>query len=160
MLGVLTLDRRRVVELLARLAERRQVDRSSLAAVVEAWLRRVRRGEFPGLVWLTGLLDDAVQRAGLRVSGDLMLFRKSLHTLEGVVADLRADGFGADQVIVADFLRQFAVEWPRRWLVPPDSREFATRLSNFDLMRTIVHGPTAFLRFWTGHTRDLLGGVP
>ena len=46
----------------------------------------MRRGQFPGLGWLVGLLDDVVQTARLRVPVDLMMFRKSLHTLDGVVA--------------------------------------------------------------------------
>ena len=39
------------------------------------------QGKFPGLIWLIGLLDEAVQTARLRVAGELMLLRKTLHTL-------------------------------------------------------------------------------
>ncbi len=101
------------------------------------------------------MLDDAVQTARLRVSGDMMLFRKTLHTLEGVVADVGARG-QIDNVICSEFLRNFALEWPQRWLQAPTSRDFATRLSNFDLARTLMSGPSTFGRLWCGYAADAL----
>ena len=44
------------------------------------------------------MLDEAVQKARLRLAADLMLFRKTLHTLEGVLAEIGADGSDADEV--------------------------------------------------------------
>ena len=38
------------------------------------------------------MLDEAVEKAGLRAGANLILFRKMLHTLEGVLADIGADG--------------------------------------------------------------------
>jgi len=155
-LGAMTLDSSRIVAVLSQLAERQIVDQAALTKVVEARIKRVRRGHFPGLNWLVGLLDEAVQDARLRVSADLMLFRKSLHTLEGVVAEVGESTGQIDKTLSIEFLRHFAAEWPRRWVRLPNSRNFATRLSNLDLTHTLLSYPAAVARFWTGHSLDIL----
>jgi ubiquinone biosynthesis protein len=155
LLAATALDAERIVALLEGLAGR-PVDRSALESVVHAWLRRLRRGQFPGFTWLMGLLDEAVQAARLRVGADLLLFRKSLHTLEGVVADVGVGDGRVDAVLLGLFLRHFAVEWPQRWLAWPDSRAFATRLSNRDLARWVMSLPWAATRLWLDRSFDLL----
>jgi ubiquinone biosynthesis protein len=146
-LGALTLHPERVVASLEGLAER-GVDRPALGRVVDGWLGRVRRGQFPGFTWLMGLLDEAVQTARLRVGGELMLFRKALHTLEGVLADVGAQEGRVDEVLLGEFLRHLAAEWPLRWLAPPGSRAFATRLSNADLASLMLSLPWVVARLW------------
>jgi ubiquinone biosynthesis protein len=166
MLGALTLDAGRIVFALESLADRKCLDREALLEVVRSWIRRIRHGQIPGLKWLIGMLDDAVQVARLRVVADMMLFRKSLHTLEGVLAAVASDDYRIDAVLFREFLRQFAIEWPRRWISPPDSREFATRLSNLDLTQVLLSYPSTLARFWAGFSLDVLGtdcanaGVP
>jgi ubiquinone biosynthesis protein len=155
-LAAITLDTERIVSVLATVADRGRLDDEAIAAVVGAWIRRVRRGQFPGLSWLVGMLDEAVQKARLRVSADLMLFRKSLLTLEGVVADVGECSGQIDKTLSLEFLRHFAAEYPERWLRSPNSREFSTRLSNLDMIHTLLSYPTAVTRFWTGHTFDIL----
>jgi ubiquinone biosynthesis protein len=147
-LGALTLDSERIVTLMTGLARRGDIDRPALESVVHAGLSRVRRGEFPGFRWQIGLLDEAVGTARLRLGADLMLFRKALHTVEGVVADIGATGGCTDQVLLAEFLRHLIAEWPRRCLAPPGSRAFATRLANADLAGFLLSLPLAVTRFW------------
>lgn len=155
MLGAITLDVRRIVAVLKQMAVG-QVDSAILTAVVTAWVRRICEGQLPGVGWLVGLLDEATQRARLRVPPDLMLFRKSLLTLEGVVAEIGdADG-QIDRVLRMEFLRHFVREWPQRWLHLPSSRDFATRLSNLDLTDTILNCPLAAARFWSSRAADIL----
>ncbi len=158
LLSAIMLDATRITAVLTTLADVPRIDGDALSGVVHAWLRRIRHGQFPGLSWLTGMLDDATQNAGLRVSADLMLFRKSLLTLEGVVAEVGEQSGQLDDVLIGEFLRHFAREWPKRWLSDPRSREFATRLSNFDLTKTMFRAPAAATRFWAGHALDLLQG--
>ena len=55
-----------------------------------------------------------------------------------------------------DFLRNFARELPRRYVAEPSSRDFATRISNLDLMHLWLSGPTTVARYWLGSTLDLL----
>jgi hypothetical protein len=147
-LAALLLDAERVVAALAGLAEGPQLDRPALAGVVRTGLARVRRGRLPGFAWLTGLLDEAVHTAHLRVGADLLLFRKTLHTLEGVIADIGARGERTDEVLLLEFLGNFALEWPARWLAWPDSRHFATRLSNADLLRFMLRWPWTAAQLW------------
>ncbi len=155
-LAALMLDAERLAAALAELAGGRQVDEAALGSVVRAGLRRVRQGQFPGFTWLMGLLDEAVQAARLRVSADLLLFRKSLYTLEGVLADVGASEGRIDSVLQGEFFRRLVDEWPRRWLARPDSRAFATRLSNADLARFVLGLPWTWARFWLDQGLDLL----
>ncbi len=110
----------RIVELLAQLDQRRSVDHAALQQIAENSLRRIRHGQLPGITWLVALLDDATQTARLRVAPDLLLFRKSLHTLEGVIGELGADGFSLEQSLLVEFIRHFGREWPERWCTAPD----------------------------------------
>ena len=155
-LGGMLLDPRRIVGVLRQLSDPNRLDVAALLTVVEGRVRLVRRGEFPGLHWLVGMLDEATQAARLRVGSDLMLFRKSLHTLEGVVAEVGGSAGLIDQTLRMQFLRHFAREWPQRWLRPPYSRDYATRISNLDLTGALMSGPATVTRFWAGHAVDVL----
>ncbi len=157
-LGALTLRSEKIVAVLEELSERRPVDRLALTTVVNNWLRKVRHGQQPGLSWMVGLLDEAIQTARLRVAGDMMLFRKSLLTLEGVIGDLGADGFRIDDIAAGEFLRQFGGELPQRWFSTPASRRFPTRLSNADLAETVWSFPLVLPRFWLAETDAILAG--
>jgi len=145
-----------IARVLENLGERKPIDRSKLVAVAERAIRRVREGTLPGLSWLVELLDDAVHTAGLRVGADLMVLRKSLHTLEGVVAEIAGAPFRIDDVLLTDFVGHFAAELPRRFVSPVESREFATRLSNLDLAQAWMASPLALARFWMGQGFDML----
>jgi ubiquinone biosynthesis protein len=153
-LAAVTFDAARIVAILESLSERRQANVTVLRQIADNWLRSVRRGHLPGLSWIIGLLDEAHRLARLRVGPDLMLLRKSLLTLEGVVGELGAAGFQMDEVLLAEFTRQFSREWPERWFSLPTSRSFATRLSNLDLASTILEMPLAAARFWQAEWWD------
>ncbi len=156
LLGAMMLDAEHIISELEQLADRSRLDRAALHAIVQRWIRKIRRGHLPGLGWLLGMLDEATQFARLRVGADLMLFRKSLHTLEGVVAEVGECSGQIDRALCMEFVRHFAWEWPKRWFRWPGSRDFATRLSNLDLTRTLLSGPATTARFWTGHAIDML----
>jgi ubiquinone biosynthesis protein len=147
-LGALTLDAERMVATLSGLDERQRLKQASLREIVRIWLGRMRQGQLPGFTWLMGLLDEAVRTAGLRVSGDLLLFRKTIHTLQGVVADIGPRESCLDEAFLGEFLRHFVEEWPARWLARPNSRDFATRLSNADLTELLLSVPATAARFW------------
>ncbi len=139
-LGGLCLSAGQVHSALVRLALEGRVDAVALDDVVQDWLRRVRLGMFPGVAWLMGLLDDAVLRARLRAPTDLLMFRKVMLTLEGVLADVSAD-VRVDDLLPEIFLRRLMSEWPRRLFAPPLSRAFETRLSNEDLALLLLRLP-------------------
>jgi ubiquinone biosynthesis protein len=151
-LGAMTYQPEHIVTTLAGLAGPCP-DRGALGAAVRAALARVGRGQFPGFTWLMSLLDEAAGSARVRVGADLLVFRKALHTLEGVLADLGAGAQRIDEVLLSEFVRHLAVEWPWRWLAPPDCRAFASRLSNADLARVSLGLPWAATRFWLDRVR-------
>jgi ubiquinone biosynthesis protein len=148
-LAAVMFDSTKLAELIAGLGVR-GVDRSALEGIVRRWLQRCRQGQFPGLVWLLGLLDDAALNAGLRVSAEMMLFRKSMLTLEGVLADLAVDEYGLDMAVATELMAQFTSELPGRWLAPLGSRQFATRIANSDLIELGCTWPLAAIRLWRG----------
>jgi ubiquinone biosynthesis protein len=147
-LGALTLDAARVEAVLSRLDTRQQLNHAALRNVIGEWLQKLFRGTLPGLNWLVGMLDDATQFARLRLHADMMLFRKSLLTIEGVINDLRADSFQLEDAFLCASLEAFRRDLPYRWLSLPTSRAFATRLSNLDLTTTALNMPIAMARFW------------
>ena len=102
----------RIVEVLESLCDRPAANQPALTTVVHTGLKQIRQGKLPGLSWLVGMLDDGVHTARLRFRTDLMLFRKSLHTLEGVIAELGAEASASGAALLVDFVRHFWREWP------------------------------------------------
>jgi ubiquinone biosynthesis protein len=158
-LSAITLNASQIVAVLRELSARRQLNQLRLHAVVDKWLRRVRLGQLPGLTWLVGMLDEATQLARLRMGPDMLMFRKSLHTLEGVVRDLGAKGAEIEKTLLGEFLLQFRKELPERWFSLPTSRAFATRLSTIDITATILSLPLV-VRFWQAQWLDVLRKQP
>jgi len=154
-LGGLSLSAIQVRSGLRAVALDQRIDEAALDVVVQDWLRRVRQGMFPGFSWLMGMLDDAVLRARLRAGTDLIMFRKALLTLEGVLADVSAD-VRIDELLPTLFLRRLAAEWPRRWITPPFSRELETRLSTADLALLLMRLPSTPARAWLETALELL----
>jgi hypothetical protein len=99
-----------------------------------------------------------VQVAGMSFSSEMLVMRKMLHALEGVVADIGADRTCIDAVLLSEFFTHLAREWPHRWLAMPDSRAFPTRLSNADLIGVMMKLPVTATRFWMDRGLDALHG--
>ncbi len=156
MLGAMALHAERILAGLSKLSKRRSGDLPALRSIVYKWIGRIRNGHLPGFTWLTGLLDDAVSNAGLRFGADLMLFRKALHMVEGVVTDMGAEKGLIDQVLLSEFVLHFCAEWPWRFLRPPDSHAFATRVSTADLAELVSSIPWRAIGFWLDQNRALL----
>jgi ubiquinone biosynthesis protein len=152
--GAMMLDERRVVGMLESLCGGEVADPARLRSVVSDRLRAIRSGRAPDFGWVVGLMDEAFERAGLRAGNDLLIFRKSLHTLLGVLADLGPGSQAIDQAIMLDFIRHLAEEWPFRWLSAVDSRALPTRLSNADLAHLMLTLPITATRFWLGWTQS------
>ncbi|MFO0972366.1 MAG: AarF/UbiB family protein [Phycisphaerae bacterium] len=138
-LGGLLCDAGQVARALAALGT--PPDATATGAVIDAALTDVSRGQLPGLDWVVSLLDR-LAAAGARFAGELLLFRKVLLTLEGVVADIDAT-CGCDAVLLAATMDALLREWPARFFAPPQSRAFATHLSNLDLAALAMRFPAA-----------------
>jgi ubiquinone biosynthesis protein len=155
LLAASRLDRRAVGRAVCALA-REDADRAAVDRVAADAVRRLRGGAPPGLSWLLALLDRAALEAGARFGSDLLLFRKSLLTLDGVIRDLApAYPMGLDVALAG--LRQLLREWPRRPLAHPASRSFATHLSNLDLLSLLWLAPARARNFWVETWRDSIG---
>lgn len=150
-LGAVLLDEWRVVEMLATMTDAPPLDTAPLLRVVREHLRAIRQGRLPDLKWVLRLMDDAVERAGLRARGDLVLFRKSLYMLFGLVEEVGGSESPLYQTLLNEFTHRLATEWPQRWLSTPDSRDFPTRLSNADLTALAVSYPAVAARLWMAH---------
>ncbi len=146
MLGALTLDAKRIAREIAALALR-PANESALRSVVDKALGKLYAGELPGFRWSQELLDDASLSAGVCFSSSLLLYRKSVLTIEGVVTDISSKS-SIGRVIPAAAARQFMRELAKRALAVPASRHFGTHLSNLDLFSLYWGGPMAATRFW------------
>jgi len=151
LLGALTLDPKRIAREIEALAQA-PVDASALEAVVDKAVAKLYTGKFPGFRWSQSLLDEASLAAGVQFSSELLLYRKSILTLEGVIKDISGES-SIGRVFSAAAIRQFVCELTARTLTPPTSRHFGTHVSNLDLVALYWGGPTAAARFWTHQWR-------
>jgi len=147
LLGALTLDPKRVAGEIEALA-RTPVNQSALRTVVDKALGKLYAGEFPGFHWSQSLLDEVSLSAGVRFSSELLLYRKSLLTIEGVITDISGKS-SIGRVLPASAIRQFLCELTARAMAPPTSRNFGTHVSNLDLLFLYWGGLAAAARFWT-----------
>jgi len=157
MLGALTLDAERIAREINALAQA-PADESALRRVVDKALGKLFAGELPGFRWSQSLLDDASLSAGVSFSSELLLYRKSVLTIEGVVTDISTKS-SIGRVLPASAARQFLRELTARAFALPTSRHFGTHLSNLDLFSLYWGGPMAAARFWIHHWESRLSSL-
>ena len=153
-LGALTLDETRTCRAVAALG-RQSPDESALRAAVADAVRQVRRGQFPGLDWLLGLLDRLAICGSMRFPEELVLFRKAVLTLSAAVADV-SENCSPDRVLLGAGMEQFFRELAGRALASHDCRAFGTHVSNADLFSLWASLPATAARFWLGTWQDAL----
>jgi ubiquinone biosynthesis protein len=157
LIGAATLDGERIREAIEGLAEG-GIDGDALRRVVEDHLAPIRRGRLPGVSWLMDLMDAALTQARGRFGPSLVIFRKVLQTLNGVVADVSEES-RADVVLAASLVSRLGVEMPSRMIAPPLSRAFTSHLSNADLTHLFLSSPLIASRYWLSLRRDFLDGA-
>ena len=147
-LGGLTLDAKKICRAVAAL-EIVAADNPELAAAVEQALdRQVSRGEVPGFDWLLRLLDDIAMRTACTFPPDLVLFRKSWFSLAGVIRDIGVDT-SPDLPLLGVAAQRFVGEYAARCIDWPDSRRFATHVSNLDLANLLASLMLVPARYWS-----------
>jgi ubiquinone biosynthesis protein len=139
LLGALTIDAERIAVAIADLAEG-GVDADVLRRVVAAHVQRLSSGTWPGLSWLTNLMDAAATEANARFARNPIMFRKVLHTLKGVLADV-SEPCRVDVVLALAFVRQLGREIGQRAIASPFSRDFPSRISNAELWHLYLSAP-------------------
>jgi ubiquinone biosynthesis protein len=147
LLGALTLDSQRIGGAIADLAEG-GVDEDALWRVVGEHVQRLSAGTWPGVSWLTNLMDAAATEAKARFGQNLIIFRKVLLTLKGVLADV-SESFRIDVVLALAFMRQLGREWRQRAFATPFARDFPTRVSNAELWHLYLSAPLLGSRLLT-----------
>lgn len=139
LLGALTMDVGRISAAIADLAEG-GVDADALRGVVDKHVQRLSSGTWPGISWLTNLMDATAIEARARFAQNPIMFRKVLHTLKGVLADV-SEPCRVDVVLALAFMRQLGRELGPRALAAPFSRNFPTRISNAELWHLYLSAP-------------------
>ncbi|MGF1581054.1 MAG: AarF/UbiB family protein [Gemmataceae bacterium] len=148
LLGTLTRNPIRIRTALQGLGDQDRLDRAALGEIVSKCLNETKPGSFPGFARVMGMIDQAVRQAKLRVGADLLLFRKTTFTLNGVLADIGSGENPTNKVLLREFVEHFARELPNRWFALPNSRDFATRLSNMDITELLLSVPWTAMEFW------------
>jgi ubiquinone biosynthesis protein len=157
-LAALALDPGQMAAALRELAHR-AADPVEWTCVLESSLRQLRWGTFPGLGWVTRLLDALVMRGGVRFSSNLLLFRKSLLTLEGMLAGLLGEKESTlilDEAITAVFLNHWSSEWREFFLTSFNSRSNLTHMSKADLFAFGWSSAWTPARWWSQTALDFL----
>ena len=147
LLGALTIDSERIGSAIADLAVG-GVDEDALRRVVGEHVQRLSDGMWPGVSSLTNLMDAAATEAGARFGQNPLLFRKVLHTLKGVLADV-SESCRIDMVLALAFMRQLGRECGQRALAMPLSRDFPTGFSNAELWHLYLSAPLLGSRLLT-----------
>lgn len=99
-----------------------------------------------GLAQVMGLLDG-MAFSGISFPRGLLMFRKIIFTLEGVLHDV-APGINIDSVLARYALKLMFQETPRRLLRPLSRGTFRTHLSNYDLTVLVMSLPLLGNRLW------------
>lgn len=147
-LGALSLDAAALRRALASLVGFEPDEPLVTATVERALDRLVAQARPPGFDWLLGLLDEFALASPRPLPAGLALLRKTWLSLSGVIGDL-APELSPDFPLLDVGLRQFFTELPGRMLASPTSREFATHLSNADLVAAGSGWGIVWLRWWT-----------
>jgi hypothetical protein len=133
---------------------------AALDSLLATSLHDLPWGSYPGLAWLTDLLDSAITKAGVRFGSDLLLFRKVLFTLRGLLADLLDSQSAAEdlmnQVLLARSVTEWAAELPQALLAPTGVRSPRTHLSTGDWLQLMIGVPAAGSRWWVKAFSQLL----
>jgi ubiquinone biosynthesis protein len=135
LVGAWALDGARVAAAVAALVGN-GTDAGLIHRHVEAALAEVRWSRLPGPTWAMDLLGT-LARAGVRFPPRLLLFRKALLTLQGVLADVYPGG-SLEAALMAEGLAQFVWELPLRWWKPLEDRDYATHISSADLLHVAL----------------------
>lgn len=141
----------RMRSLIESLAKAPVLQQRDLDKVVATALSKLRDGRLPSFSWLVELLDEAVLKAKLKLPVELVLFRKALLTLSGQLQELTGNPNYPDTVLLYEFMCHFTAEFPARLIDHINSSDYATHLSNIDLINAVSH-------FWLHPWKQFMGG--
>ncbi len=146
LVGCLTLDPHRICRSLDTLAARVK-DPGALRNCVDRALVKIARRPIGGMLCVMDLLDSVVMEGRAVFDDNLLLFRKLMHIVEGVISDLDPR-YSLDQMLMQAGFQRYCTEAFFRLLAGPCSRAFGTHLSNLDLVELMCSGPVVMMRRW------------
>jgi ubiquinone biosynthesis protein len=155
-LGAVQLDLEQTATAIEQIAERVEDPQALRATVAEA-LGHIWHDELPDTSWFVRLFEDLVA-VGVHFPPQMLLFRKSLFVLQGVLGEIDPQCSSA-RVMVGEALAWLLAEWPGRYLALPWSRAFASQLSNVDLMWLYCSAPIAVTRMLQRRGQNLWAGM-
>jgi ubiquinone biosynthesis protein len=121
--------------------------------IIARSLQDVRQGRFPGFSWLIALLDRAAIEAALPFPEEMILFRKALYSLSGVINDL-LPGFPLDQALLRASGRHVLESWTQPAFCPGPSASLGGPLLGTDLLQLWLEAPLTAMRYWNGLWQD------
>lgn len=146
-LGGLMLDAPTIRHAVASLGSMTHDDPILGEAVERALDRVVMDGQVPGFDWLLELLDDLAFNTVTGFWEDFVLLRKSWLSLSGVIEDLVTD-LSPDKQLASLALKRLLAELPARSFAQPGSLNFATHISNLDLLQLCSSPWLVSMRYW------------
>lgn len=120
-------------------------DDARLDGVIKNALEALRTERIPGPGWFTDFLEELATN-GVHFPPSLVLFRKSMFTLKGVIAHIDPE-FQMGVTFLTSATKKLVQEWPRRMTAMPFNRDYSTHVSNFDLWRLYFQWPVIALRY-------------
>lgn len=155
LLSALTLNESNVCRALGAMSSRRPAE-SELRSLVAQAVRQLRWGERPGFHWLLGLLDRAAGEARLRLSEDLVLFRKAVHTLSGILSELSTPNCIDHLLLESGWVHYLRGDMDAALRYGPPGGLVAGS-ADARLLQLWCTAPATMARFWLGAWRDVTG---
>ena len=152
-LGAVRLDSARIAAALADLSVRTP-SLASLDAPIAVALRQVRRGAVPGLSWLMELLDNTAF-AGVVYPAELLLFRKAVFVLQGVIHDIDPEA-SIDRLFSKVLVQRLAGELPRRLR---GAGTVEVPIAPGDLLAAYAVLPRTVMTYWAQTLGDLVSAA-
>ena len=143
MLGAVTFSRSRMEKGLTMMRAEFESE-EMMHEVLDATIASYRENEGGGLQLLTKIFDDFV-RAGIVFPAKFTMLRKNIFTIEGVLNDI-APEFSLSREFALQAAKTYAIEWPRRVVKRPTSRDFSIPVANTDIIRALVKTPLSATR--------------
>lgn len=144
LLGAMRLSQRKMREGLQQLGATVSNEVATDEAIARA-LTPLRKGKLPGIRWFTEFFDDLLNN-GTVFPSQLVMLRKNLFTLEGVLEDI-APGFSLDKELAKYVAKHFALDWPRRITTRPFSKDYTLPLATSELIGLYASLPLTMARF-------------
>ena len=120
-------------------------DEEGVESAIARSLASIRTGRPPGFTWFTKTFDDLL-KSGIVFPSPLVMLRKSIFTLNGVLTDIDPK-FSMERSFARYAAMRFAMDFPRRVTIGPRSKDYGLPLATTELMVLYTKLPRIAARF-------------